>query len=112
MATPITVFWRPGCGFCASLLRDLDRLGVPHERRNIWEDPDAAAAVRAAANGNETVPTARIGSEHLVNPSAREVLALAHRLDPDTDLPAPPPPGRAGRLVHRLLRGGDGSPPD
>ena len=30
---------------------------IPNRRVNIWRDPDAAARVRAAAGGNETVPT-------------------------------------------------------
>ncbi len=60
-ASEITVYWRPGCGFCSSLLRGLDRRGVPHRRVNSWDDPTAAALVRAAANGNETVPTVTAG---------------------------------------------------
>jgi mycoredoxin len=104
--TSITVYWRPGCMFSSGLLRDLERLEVPHERRNIWEDPDAAAAVRAVAAGNETVPTVRIGEEHLVNPSVEAVLATVHRLDPDSPLPQPPEPGKAARFIQRLLGGG------
>jgi mycoredoxin len=105
-APGITVFWRPGCGFCAALLRRLDRMEVPHERRNIWEDPDAAAAVREAAGGNETVPTVRVGEEVLVNPSVHAILATVHRLDPGSDLPEPPEPTGAARLLSRLLGGG------
>jgi mycoredoxin len=104
--TTITVFWRPGCMFCSGLLRELERLEVPHERRNIWEDPDAAEAVRAVAGGSETVPTVRVGDEHLVNPSAAAILATAHRIDPSTSLPQPPEPGKAARWVQRLLGGG------
>lgn len=72
----LELYWRPGCGFCAMLDRDLQRLGIALERRNIWEDEDAAAAVRSVAGGNETVPTVRIGSESRVNPSAGEVVDL------------------------------------
>lgn len=74
---PIVLFWRPGCGFCSSLERGLQRTGVPYERVNIWEERDAAAFVRSVANGNEVVPTIRIGSVALVNPSATEVLRTA-----------------------------------
>jgi glutaredoxin-like protein len=74
--TAITFFWRPGCGFCRRLHADLEAAGVSFEMRNIWEDPDAAAFVRSVARGNETVPTVAIGDTALVNPSAREVLAL------------------------------------
>ena len=73
----VTVFWRPGCGFCAALLRGLDRAGLDYEQRDIWEDEDAADFVRRHAGGNETVPTVAIGEVVLVNPPAGEVLALA-----------------------------------
>lgn len=72
----IEFYWRPGCGFCVMLDRRLGRLGLPLAKRNIWADDEAAAIVRAAANGNETVPTVRIGSVALVNPSAEHVLAV------------------------------------
>ncbi|HEY4331792.1 MAG TPA: glutaredoxin domain-containing protein, partial [Ilumatobacteraceae bacterium] len=53
----ITVYWRPGCGFCSTLLRQLDHLAVPYALVNIWQEPDGAAFVRSVARGNETVPT-------------------------------------------------------
>jgi mycoredoxin len=68
-------YWRPGCGFCARLERDLRRHGVVFHKLNIWEDPEAAAVVRAAARGNETVPTVVIGSTAMVNPRVEAVLA-------------------------------------
>ena len=83
----VTFYWRPGCGFCMGLERRLDRLGVPLDKHNIWEDPEAAATVRSIANGNETVPTVVIGAERMVNPSADQVLAAiraeAPHLEPD-----------------------------
>lgn len=83
----ITLFWRPACGFCSSLRRQLDDTDLTVHEVNIWEDPSAAATVRAYANGNETVPTVVIGAPGsdsavgLVNPTARQVLAAldAHR---------------------------------
>jgi mycoredoxin len=72
----VTFYWRPGCGFCRRLHADLEAAGVAFEMRNIWEDPDAAAFVRSVARGNETVPTVSVGDTAVVNPSAREVLAL------------------------------------
>lgn len=71
----ITFYWRPGCGFCMGLERRLDGLGLPLDKRNIWEDPSAAAVVRSIANGNETVPTVVVGEAAMVNPSAQAVLA-------------------------------------
>ncbi|MGE0139473.1 MAG: glutaredoxin family protein [Ilumatobacteraceae bacterium] len=73
----ITVYWRPGCGFCSKLLRGLDNRGIPHTRINIWDEPTAAARVRAITGGNETVPTVTVGDRALVNPRLGEVLRLA-----------------------------------
>ena len=75
----ITVYWRPGCPFCGSLFRQLERESVPHRRVNIWDDAAAAAVVRSVANGNETVPTVMVGTVGLVNPRVSEILAAAAR---------------------------------
>ena len=74
---PVTVYWRPGCGFCARLFHGLDKTDLEYQRRNIWDDPDAAAFVRSVANGNEVVPTVEIGTDTMVNPSVDAVLAAA-----------------------------------
>lgn len=83
----ITFYWRPGCGFCMGLERGLNRLGVPLDKRNIWEDPAAAAAVRSIARGHETVPTVVVGEASMVNPSVKDVLAAiqveAPHLEPE-----------------------------
>lgn len=75
-------FWRPGCPFCAMLERDLDRAGIGVVRRNIWEEPEAAAIVRSVADGNETVPTVRVGGRALVNPPVAEVADLLREVAP------------------------------
>lgn len=62
------------------LRRGLRKAGVDAREVNIWDDPEAAAIVRGAANGNETVPTVRVGDRFLVNPSADEVVALAEEI--------------------------------
>jgi mycoredoxin len=89
----VTVLWRPGCPYCAMLLRGLERTGLVFDRIDIWEHPEAAAWVRTVADGNETVPTVRIASSGrddaveeavaLVNPSPRAVLDMLARLAPD-----------------------------
>ncbi|WP_436795345.1 glutaredoxin domain-containing protein [Actinospongicola halichondriae] len=70
----ITFYWRPGCGFCMMLDRKLSKLGIPMDKRNIWDDPEAAATVRSIANGNETVPTVVVGEISMVNPRAADVI--------------------------------------
>jgi mycoredoxin len=66
-ARPI-VYWRPGCQFCLRLRLSLLGRARHASWVNIWRDPDGAAAVRAVADGNETVPTVVAGGEARVNP--------------------------------------------
>lgn len=73
----VTVYVRPGCPYCFMLRRSLRLRGVAFTEVNIWEDPSAAAAVRAVADGNETVPTVHVAGQWLVNPSGRKVARLA-----------------------------------
>jgi mycoredoxin len=103
----ITVYWRPGCGFCAGLFRQLDQLQVAYSKVDIWQQPEGAEFVRSVARGNETVPTVAIGSVALVNPSAHEVLAAAASHAP-ASVPAgyePPQQGRAGSWIAGKLGG-------
>ena len=103
----LDLYWRPGCPFCFSLKRSLKRRELPIRLHNIWDDPDAAAVVRRAAQGNETVPTVVIGDVGLVNPSKDEVIgvlaAKAPHLVPDGW--EPPQPGRISGAARRLLGG-------
>jgi mycoredoxin len=71
----ITFYWRPGCGFCAALSRRLDSAGIAYDRRNIWEDPEAAAWVQSVNRGNETVPTLNVAGIALTNPTLEQVQA-------------------------------------
>ena len=105
-STEVVVYWRPGCAFCGRLLRWIDRNQVAVQRHNIWEDPDAADAVRAITGGDETVPTVVIGTLQLVNPSPRALSTALGTHAPHL-LPTSHPeaaPGARGR-VRRLLPG-------
>ncbi|MFC9703582.1 glutaredoxin domain-containing protein [Streptomyces sp. NPDC056943] len=72
------VYWRPGCAYC---LRLRMRLGGRAHRAHwvdIWRDPAAAAVVREATGGDETVPTVVVAGRAHVNPDpawVREQLA-------------------------------------
>ena len=101
----IEFYWRPGCPFCMRLERALNRAELPLDKRNIWEDDEAAAFVRSVADGNETVPTVRIGSTSMVNPSPREVVAALAVEHPEFagSLSEDDQPGGLGRLLQRLL---------
>ncbi len=92
----IDLYWRPGCGYCTSLRRQLDRLGIARTEHNIWDEPRGAAIVRDHAHGNETVPTLVIDGVGLVNPSPIELVSyLAEHapdhLPSDFDPPTPNP---------------------
>jgi mycoredoxin len=78
-AVTVEVFWRPGCPYCSSLRKDLARRGIDATWRNIWQDDQARSQVRAANQGNETVPTVRIGTEILTNPSGARIAQLTGR---------------------------------
>ncbi|MFG2296143.1 glutaredoxin domain-containing protein [Streptomyces sp. NPDC048603] len=85
------VFWRPGCTYC---LRLRIRLGGAAHRLHwvdIWRDPDGAAAVRRANEGNETVPTVVVAGRPHTNPDpawVREQLQPRPAKDADSH-PAP-----------------------
>lgn len=99
----VDFYTRPGCPISAGLWRGLDRRGVGLRRHDIWADPEAAERVRAAARGNETVPTVAVGDTVLVNPRVADVLAVLRREAPHL-VPEPPEAGTWRRL-GRALRG-------
>jgi mycoredoxin len=74
---PITFYTRPRCPYSFRLRWALRRRGMEFTEVNIWADPDAAAAVRAVADGNETVPTLLVAGQWLVNPTADQVDRIA-----------------------------------
>ncbi len=101
----VEFYWRPGCGFCMMLDRNLGRHDIPFEKHNIWDDPDAAAFVRSVANGSETVPTIRIGEVSLVNPTADQVLTVLAEQG-SALVPIDWEPGQGGaisRMIGRIL---------
>lgn len=62
------VFWRPGCKYCIRLRIRLGRSARQLHWVNIWRDPAGAAAVRAANDSNETVPTVVVAGQPHTNP--------------------------------------------
>lgn len=98
-AARIEVLWRPGCPYCSRLRRGLQRAGIDTVEHDIWSDPAAAARVRAATGGDETVPTVVIGTRALVNPSVSQVVSAVHAEFPED----------AEALVGRRPTAGPGS---
>lgn len=64
----------PWCGYCHRLKGQLIREGIEFDEVDIDSQPEAAALVERANNGNQTVPTLvfRDGSS-LTNPSVAQV---------------------------------------
>ncbi|MER7821489.1 MULTISPECIES: glutaredoxin domain-containing protein [unclassified Streptomyces] len=62
------VYWRPGCQYCIRLRIRLGRGARRLHWVDIWRDPEGAAAVRAANDGNETVPTVVVAGLPHTNP--------------------------------------------
>ncbi|WP_123516842.1 glutaredoxin domain-containing protein [Streptomyces sp. 2132.2] len=68
------IFWRPGCKYCVRLRLRLGRSARQLHWVDIWRDEEGAAAVRAANDGNETVPTVVVAGRPRTNPDAAWVL--------------------------------------
>ncbi|MFI6855608.1 glutaredoxin domain-containing protein [Streptomyces sp. NPDC050416] len=62
------VYWRPGCAYCMRLRIRLGRSARRLHWVDIWRDPAGAAAVRAANDGDETVPTVVVAGRPHTNP--------------------------------------------
>ncbi|MEU8762378.1 glutaredoxin domain-containing protein [Streptomyces sp. NPDC048659] len=69
------VYWRPGCTYCVRLRARLGRDARRMHWVNIWRDPEGAAEVRAANDGNETVPTVVVAGRAHTNPDPAWVRA-------------------------------------
>jgi mycoredoxin len=66
--SPVVIYWRPGCGFCARLRTSLGPDAEKATWVNIWDDQSAAAFVREANDGSETVPTVVLDGVAVTNP--------------------------------------------
>lgn len=88
----VEVYWRPGCPYCLMLRGVLLGHHVDARWHNIWQDSDAREVVRAANNGNETVPTVRVGDRMLTNPSWRQLAPLLGRDPREPTRPPSPTP--------------------
>lgn len=74
----VTMYSTTWCGYCRRLKSQLDREGIAYNEINIELDPESAAFVEKANDGNQTVPTVLVvspaGSESVMtNPSLAQV---------------------------------------
>jgi glutaredoxin-like protein len=103
-APALTVYWRPGCGYCARLRRQLDRAGLSAHWVDIWQDARAAAFVRSVANGNETVPTVVVAGRAMINPRIRAVEAAVKKATPGASPNNEAAPRPAAEAAWQRLR--------
>jgi mycoredoxin len=76
LSVPFTVYSTPWCGYCTRLKRQLKGEGLEFAEVDIELEPAAEAIVKAANQGNATVPTLVFADgSSLTNPSLRDVLA-------------------------------------
>lgn len=71
----VTIYWRPGCGFCRRLET---AIGADRDKatwRNIWADAEAREFVAMVNDGNEIVPTVVIDGRPHTNPDPGLVVA-------------------------------------
>jgi mycoredoxin len=76
-----TMYTTPWCGYCHRLKSQLDREGIAFEIVDIEQQPEAAAIVESANNGNQTVPTlVYVDGTAQTNPSLAQVRAKLDEL--------------------------------
>ncbi len=69
-----TMYTTPWCGYCHRLKGQLDREGIAFDIVDIEQQPEAAAIVESANNGNQTVPTLVYpDGTAMTNPSVAQV---------------------------------------
>lgn len=96
-------YWRPGCGYCRPLRSKLARHHFPVRWRNVWEDDDARSDLGRLTGGPLTVPTLRVGSRVLVNPSLAAVREAVASEAPNLLSTAPPEPAWPPRRILQWL---------
>lgn len=75
----VTVYYRPGCGYCLRLRLSLGSRARRARWVDIWADPQAAAYVRSVNGGDATVPTVVLDGVPHTNPSPAVVRAALAR---------------------------------
>lgn len=73
----VTMYTTVWCGFCRRLKAQLERAGIGYREVDIEHDPQAAAVVESANNGNQTVPTVQLPDGSLLsNPTIDQITAI------------------------------------
>ncbi|MEU6605472.1 mycoredoxin [Streptomyces shenzhenensis] len=74
MQGTVTMYSTTWCGYCRRLKSQMEREGITYTEINIEQDPESAAFVEKANDGNQTVPTVLFADgSTLTNPSLAQV---------------------------------------
>lgn len=71
----VIMFTTPWCGYCVRLKRQMSESGIGFREIDVDADHSHDEVIIEASGGYRTVPTLKIGSELLVNPTLAEVKA-------------------------------------
>jgi glutaredoxin len=86
-ATPLRVYWRPGCSSCVRVKEFLSKLGVDYESINVSARPEAMGEL--AEMGVRTVPVVARGKEYVFAQELADVSTFIGRKVDFKRLPAP-----------------------
>jgi glutaredoxin 3 len=78
----VTIYTRPGCGYCSAAKELLRKKGVAFEEFDIWAEPERRAEMLARSNGGATVPQIFIDGRHVGGCDDLYALERRGALDP------------------------------
>ena len=73
----VVVYRRPGCPYCLILTLQLRMARIRFRSVNVWRDAAASDFVRLHNSGDELVPTVRVGTSTLPNPTLGQIRTAA-----------------------------------
>jgi glutaredoxin 3 len=77
----VQVFGTSYCGFCRQTESLLEKQGIPFEKIDVTNDPDARAQLVEAANGRQTVPVIFVDGQPIGGYEELVRLIANHGLD-------------------------------
>lgn len=63
--TQVTIYTRPGCGYCARALQTLQAKGADFTQIDVGADPSKRAEMIERSGGGSTYPQIFVGEKHI-----------------------------------------------
>ena len=73
----VTIYTRPGCGYCARALQTLQTKGADFTQIDVGADPSKRAEMVQRAGGASTFPQIFVGEKHIGG--CDDMMALEHQ---------------------------------